>query len=164
MEPSIRVAVRLELRVSLEPFGILNPCVSGFILLSHFWKGFRKKKKERQMPTGYCHSTEGDRHRAGTWLCSNMELGNFEVVTSDRHVFRVCSFQWGLGMEAADGTIHCIETNQRKMVWWHGPRTWHYCEAPGLSMLGKWKQSLRKIQQSFLNGVVVRPRGLLSPP
>lgn len=53
------------------------------------------------------------------------------MVTSDRHVFRVCSFQWGLGMGADDGNIRCIETNRGKMALWHGARRWHYNEALG---------------------------------
>lgn len=58
------------------------------------------------------------------------------MVTSDRHAFRVCSFQWGLGVEADDGNIRCIETNHRKMVLWHGARRWHYNEALRFWMLG----------------------------
>lgn len=131
MEPRIRMAVRFELRVSLEPFDFWILVCLALYCGGISEKDLEKKEfvfllKKRQMPTQYCHSSEGGRHRAGTWLCSNMELGgNFEVVTLDRHVFRVCSFQWGLGLDTADGNIHWVETNHRKMVLWHGPRRWH---------------------------------------
>lgn len=49
--------------------------------------------------------------------------------------------------------IAFIETNHRKMVLWHGPRTQNYYEAPGFLMLGKGKQSLGKSRNLFLLGL-----------
>lgn len=161
---------RFELRVSLESFDFFEfLCVCPYIA-EPFLKRISGNNrvclsfKDGQMPALYCHGAEGDRPWAGTWLCSNTEWGGgFEVVTSDRHALRVCSFPWGLGVEADGGNLRCVETNHRKMVLWHGARRWHYNEALRFWMLGLWKQSPGKSQESFLNGVVVRPSRLLSP-
>lgn len=72
------------------------------------------------------------------------------MVTSDRHALRVCSFQWGLGVEADDGNIGCIEMNHRKMVLWHGARRWHYNEALRFGCLDYESRSLERARNLFL--------------